>query len=611
MRTPIEEDFVHFLRASILGAMLLTLAACGGGGGGGSEPMMVSTAPAPQPQPPAPQPPPPPPEPSPLPPQPLPPPPPPTGATLSISPTTLMFSAASPTAAAPPPQPITATISGTLSGMLFFRAELVTGANVVSVSNVIVMGTTASANVVPAAPSTLTTTGGTFTSTVRVRACVNDASCATGELQGSPQTITATYVIGAPAANADSSRDVVAPRVAVASVAGQFILRGASLSGTDTVELRSNNSSTTVQASTVTQVSATEVRVSYPALASGTYSVVLNSGRVPFTGSLVVMPAASLPPTMLMFGETPERIAALVYDAERNRLLVATGSTSAPGNNKLFTFTGPGLAPGMRPFPDLRDFTFSADGQRLLAITDSQVLELDASLMMTRSIAAPAGVRLQRIAVANDGKAIISTAGQGLTPAFLYDTVRRAFDPAPLAMLSTSGESDAPWLVASADGSHIYITQSASAQPILDYSASTGTLSRSAMAFVHMPDQALAVDQSGSRIVPYATRTAATRTMDIRVLDGSFNQVGLLGADPVAIALNRQGTRAYVLDINNLLRNYRLVTGVPGTTQFELLDATILSSPAGNASIKTGVTHDGATVFFAGVRGVVVMPGLR
>jgi hypothetical protein len=524
-----------------------------------------------------------------------------------------MFMAASPTAAPPASQTITATVNGTVSGTLFMRAEVASGANVVSVSNVTVSGNVGTATVIPAAPNTLGNTGGTFSSTLRIRACLKDPTCGSGELQGSPQIVSVTYVIG------DASRDVVAPRVAVTNVGGQFILRGVALSGTNSVALRLNGSSTTVQASGVTQVSATEVRASYPALASGTYSVILNSGAVAFTGMLVAAPAATFNSTQLTFGETPERISTLLYDAERNRLLVVTGSPTAPSTNKIFTFRDAMLTRSVLSFANLRDLAFSADGLRLLAITDSEVLELDAGMLtVTRRVSAPAisgGARLQRIAVANDGKAIISTGGQGVTaatPAFLYDTVRRTFDPAPLTMLNTSGEDRPPGLVASADGSHIYITQSTSTQlpavqSILDYSASTGTLSRSSITFAHMPDQALAVDQSGLRVVPYATGTTP-----VRVRDGSFNQVGILDVNPIAIVLNRQATRAYVLDNGNMFHNYRLVNGVPNTTSFgEVGPSMIITTPATpGTSIKSGVTHDGATAFMAGVRGVIVISSL-
>jgi len=218
--------------------------------------------------------------------------------------------------------------------------------------------------------------------------------------------------------------------------------------------------------------------------------------------------------------------------------------------------------------------------------------------------------RLQRIAVANDSNAIISTGALNLTaanPAFLYDTVTRTFNTAPLTMLNSSGEDRPPGLVATADGSHIYITQSTSAQPILDYVASSGTLSSSgSVAIVHQPDQSLAADQSGTFVVPYNTSPP-------RVFNGSFNQVGNLNVNPIAIAVNRQGTRAYVLDNGNMFHNYFLERGRPSDRKFgdEVKDSTIINTPATmGTSIKSGVTPDGATVFMAGVSFVIVISEL-
>jgi len=529
-----------------------------------------------------------------------------------------MFMAASPTAASPAAQTVTGTVTGTVNGTLFIVIDALSGSNVVSLSGVTVSGNVGTATVTPAAPNALG--AGTFSSMLRVRACTGDATCNSNQLAGSPQLINVSYVITAAAPQpANATRDVVAPRVAVSSVGGRVILRGANLAGTSSVMLRSNSSGTTVQASNVTQVSATEVRASYPALATGTYSVVLNAGAVPFTGTLVAMPAANPAPTTLKFDPAPSRISTLIYDAERARLLVATAATT-PSNNTLVAFSDPNLRTrSVVPLANVRDLAFSADGLRLLAITDTEVLELDAGqLTVTGRVTAPTlsgGARLQRIAVANDGKAIISTGGLNVTaatPALLYDTVTRTFDPTPLAMLNTSGEVEVPGLVASADGSHIYITQSTSAQPILDYSASTGTLSRSAIMFQHMRDQALAVDQSGQRLVPYRIGT-----IPVVVRDGGFNQVGTFGnlVNPIAIALNRQGTRAYVLDNNGMLFPFGLQAGVPTDTVFGLSDNTIINpNPAGNTgtSVKSAVSHDGATVFMAGVvLGVVVTSGLK
>ncbi len=60
-------------------------------------------------------------------------------------------------------------------------------------SVVITSSTTGQATVFPVSPASLGI--GTFASTITVRACLNDQTCATGQLSGSPQTITVSYTV--------------------------------------------------------------------------------------------------------------------------------------------------------------------------------------------------------------------------------------------------------------------------------------------------------------------------------------------------------------------------------------------------------------------------------
>src|SRR5260221_4860316 len=133
---------------------VLGVAACGGGGGGGGEP--------------------------------------PPGR-FSVSTHSLSFSAASPRAAIPPSQTIVATVGGNLSGTLYILISSV-GPAVGSIGSVVITSsTTGQATVFPVSPASLGI--GTFASTITVRACLNDQTCATGQLSGSPQTITVSYTV--------------------------------------------------------------------------------------------------------------------------------------------------------------------------------------------------------------------------------------------------------------------------------------------------------------------------------------------------------------------------------------------------------------------------------
>jgi hypothetical protein len=144
------------------------------------------------------------------------------------------------------------------------------------------------------------------------------------------------------------------------------------------------------------------------------------------------------------------------------------------------------------------------------------------------------------------------------------------------------------------------------AQPILDYAASSSTLGTSGpLIIAHTPDQPLAADQSGGFVLPY-------NVAPVNVLNGSFNQVGMLKVNPITVAVNRQGTRAYVLDDGNMFHNFILVRGAASDTAFaEMGTSQIINTPAtAGTSIKSEVTPDGATVFMAGVQFVIVISGL-
>jgi hypothetical protein len=126
------------------------LSACGGGGGGSSAP-----------------------------------PPPPT---FSVNPTSVSFSAASPLSATPAPATVVGTItgSGTLSGTLYITIVEPSGPSspIDSVSNVTISGNSGTASITPKSPDMIGV--GTATGTIAVHACMNDPTCATGELAGSP-----------------------------------------------------------------------------------------------------------------------------------------------------------------------------------------------------------------------------------------------------------------------------------------------------------------------------------------------------------------------------------------------------------------------------------------
>jgi hypothetical protein len=116
-----------------------------------------------------------------------------SGPHLSLSTNNITFTAASPGTYVPS-QSVIATVNGVSGGTLYFNITSV-GSAVSTVSNITITSpTTGSATIVPADSASLG--AGTHTSQITVTACLNDPTCASGQLGGSPQLIDVTYQIG-------------------------------------------------------------------------------------------------------------------------------------------------------------------------------------------------------------------------------------------------------------------------------------------------------------------------------------------------------------------------------------------------------------------------------
>ena len=149
----------------------------------------------------------------------------PTGPSIRYSTTSFHFQADKPYSTPPASVPILATVTGVTSGTLYITV-VENNPDVVTVQNITVTSTTSGqATVVPGSPAFLM--AGNHQGTFVVRACLNDPTCSTGQLNGSPQTFTVQYDIGS---NIDA--DTVTPRVVPANAAGSITLRRVSVSGT-------------------------------------------------------------------------------------------------------------------------------------------------------------------------------------------------------------------------------------------------------------------------------------------------------------------------------------------------------------------------------------------
>jgi hypothetical protein len=119
---------------------------------------------------------------------------------MTLSATSLNFAATD--AGTPAGQTVTASFSGTASGTLYVLIIPADPA-LISIGNVAIGGTTSGQAVVtPAAPTTAG--AGKHSTTIAVTACLNDATCKTNQIAGSPQTINVTYTVAGVGASTTS-----------------------------------------------------------------------------------------------------------------------------------------------------------------------------------------------------------------------------------------------------------------------------------------------------------------------------------------------------------------------------------------------------------------------
>ncbi len=169
--------FDALVRHAFVVSACLLLAACGGGGGGGS-----SSA----------------------------------GTSFTLSTNTLNFVAEAPSTT-PPLAQLTGTVSGSISGTLYIK--VVASGSVISFISGVTFNSANSGTVTvfPGNPGTLGV--GSHSGTITVSACLNDPSCATGQLPGSPQIVAVSYLV-----KSSVHGETVMPHVATTNQSGAVVI---------------------------------------------------------------------------------------------------------------------------------------------------------------------------------------------------------------------------------------------------------------------------------------------------------------------------------------------------------------------------------------------------
>ncbi|TMH81346.1 MAG: hypothetical protein E6H49_07310, partial [Betaproteobacteria bacterium] len=213
----------------------------------------------------------------------------------------------------------------------------------------------------------------------------------------------------------------VNPYVATSSTSLEIILRGLAFNSAGGAALKFGSAS--VPSSSYTVVSDTEIHVTHPSLAAGSYRVSIanqlgNPNIVLSTGDLVVVDAPVYAATTIAYpNATAKRPLNIIYDAERQALVVGVAySSTGPGDIFRYPFAGPAWqSPTTRSVPTYHDLALSLNGKSLFAVLDLSVDELDSvtlALETSASVPFSSPSFLSSMTLANDNNAV-ATNGLG------------------------------------------------------------------------------------------------------------------------------------------------------------------------------------------------------
>lgn len=534
---------------------------------------------------------------------------------FTLSTNTINFTAEAPSVI-PDSQKLTGTVTGDLTGILYILVD-VSGTAVSSASDV-VFDLSAQTGTVTIYPGSAERLGvGSHSSTITVRACINDATCATGELSGSPRIVDVSYQVKS-SVHAES----VMPQVAKANVSGDVVIRGFDF--TDNI---TKVSFTNTDATSVSVISDTEIHATYPALNAGTYSVQLgnDSGVMAFSGDLVVIESPAFVAGTLQYpSAAPRQILKTIYDAKNEALFVAASDfngsnfTTSRQTNRILRYqflNGELVSEDSSVIPLLQGMSLSPDGGQLIAITDTQVLHLNPdTLVQTNSTTIdsswPASQYFKDIIVTNDGNALITTGyiGSGSTSSYLYPIS----EPGLYKTNHSCAYYGSPGV--SANGAYAVFIQGglSPVPPLCDYMSSFGTFTEIPTDFIKINQKQCTNSSMGLCIHPVIDKTGSR----IAITDNSssvsvYDNLSMLGKLPItseAVVFNEDASRLYAYDsTSDVLRTYDLSSVVSGHFQ-EIGSGTTLAGSPGTGVLKIILSADGSTLFIVGNSQIIIQP---
>lgn len=343
-----------------------------------------------------------------------------------------------------------------------------------------------------------------------------------------------------------------------------------------------------------------EIRVTHPTLSAGSHSVNvqnqlgLNRTRARLLVQAVPTYSYTVLPTSLVRSRTlfdAERMAiytnnwgvgyggpAGVPRVERHRLVNGTWATDSI------------VLPGA-PY----DIALTPDGRELIALTAATLFHVDLdSWTIVNQTANPLSYsNLSRIAMSNDGNALVHIGGQWVTM-YRYNVLTRTFAPVPgYANVFYGGISP----VASLDGSRILVGQNGLSGTLPLYYFDT-SLSQFVQALPNLVVNRMSYDRTGTYSL-----------IDGRVYNRQFQSQGL-EYNLLLGAISPEGTRAYGFvssGTGGTLRTYDLTSPTVSGGFTEIgTGVSIAASPG--SYVNVAITSDGGAMIISGESNLIIQP---
>jgi len=399
--------------------------------------------------------------------------------------------------------------------------------------------------------------------------------------------------------------------------ASTILLRGRGFDGV--TDLSGALSSNGPALSNITRISDRELSASMPATSAGTTTFTIANAaglKTPVAELRTLAPPAAygyklLPNTGVK--------ATVSFDTERQALLVVNRTAR---KLQRYAYSAGAWNESSVVLPKLTDAGFSPDGKSIVALTGNKLLVLDPVTLEERSsydipdIQAFDGNSLQELAITNDGRAYFAT-GDGWRRLVYFDLVQKTL------VADMSSHYDGPWFSLSDNGERLVMASSASispSPPMLLLNAADGIFKKGPSNPTFFYDASQSRD--GGRIMLDSMRVYDKDLMQlgsISIDDGSYRRgwgdAGVVSPD---------GKKAYVMyyhdgktyDFKPRIYVYDIAPGVAQANYkpigyFDVADAPTNCKPMTSGCdprARSTITPDGATLFFAGNSGIVVLP---